>query len=217
MDHVLKIQTGFIGFVKRSIQRIKYFYWARTNRFYIMDNFDDGNELPPEMLLLIEEIVGYTPVVPDFNPSATVLFTTNYIKKRRLNKQRILLFRYKVRQECKWLFSHGYTDFIVNYGSNYGIITLLELLELREKNEFNLCFCKVRREHANCITESEVYKFISHCFENGGHYVGIYTINEFIEKIIAKVSMISCEAGLIKSYQKIPHSLYDHYHGIKYY
>lgn len=215
MGHVLKIQTGFIGFVKRSIQRIKYSYRARTNRFYILDNFDDGNELTPEMLLLIEEIVGYEPVVPDFNPSATVLFTTNYIKKRRLTKQRILLFRYKVRQECRWLFSHGYTDFIVNYGSDYGIITLLELLDFKKEKEFNLCFCKVRREHANCLSIFDMYELMSKCFENGARHIGIHNANDFVEKIITKVYIISFETGLIRSNQKLPRSLYDHYHGIK--
>ena len=204
MGRVLKINTGIIGFIKKKTQKIYHFYLAKTCRFSSSNSFSD------EEMKLLDEIAHYEPVVPDFDPSSTVLFTTEYTETK-LNKKAVLLFRYKIKKECLWLLELGYTDFIISYGSNYGIIALKELIYLSKEFGFNLYYCKVMRENANCIAEFDLYEMMFECNKNGVQFIGMHFPNDFIKKIILKVSMISCERGAIKTSQKLPQNIYEHF------
>lgn len=204
------IRTGIRAFAHNFMEKMKLFYQSikcvlYLNRKYVKkfenDLIEDEN---------IQAIVETPFVIPDFNPSTAVLFITDYVP-RRFNKSSLLFFRNKVQQECRWLLDRGYKDFIVDYGCNYGVLALLELLKLKKELEFKLFYGKVRREHATCITTLDRYGLISQCWENGAQAIGILNTREFIDKIINKVSMISYEKRLIKIEQKLPSFIHDYH------
>ncbi len=104
MGRVFKINAGNIGFIKKKMQKPFHFYLAKKSGF---SNFISSSL---KEIKLLDEIANYEPVAPDFNPSSTALFTTEYTETK-LNKKAVLLFRYKIKKECLWLLELVYHRF----------------------------------------------------------------------------------------------------------
>jgi hypothetical protein len=108
--------------VKRKLTREKPFVWDEES-MRAAEEMDDG--------LDEEEPFAFTG--PDFNPAVTALFSTDYVRPLRfINRSVIRATRQKVNADCGTLIDLGYTDFIVNYGDNYGMIALSELIHLKK-------------------------------------------------------------------------------------
>lgn len=212
MYREISIRIGVNFFIHKTLEKIKLFFQSIkfifiTRKNWIELAFDNEEDDSVEDDATLEFDV-------DFNPSTTVLFSSDYRKQwPKLDKHSLIIFRFKVQQECIWLTDKGYTDFFVNYGCNYGIVALSELLYMKNKLnlDINLCYGKVMHEHASCVTKLDSIAIIQICHDHGVKYMEVFSPSDFIEKVICKVSRISSELGIMKTDQKIPESMHEHY------
>ena len=200
------IRTGIRAFIYREIQRIYLSYKSLKSPLFLKKKLisESKSNLSDD---ISEDISNAS--IPSFNTSTAVLYISDYSKpEKQINKNRLILYRCKIQQECLLFLKHGYTDFIVDYGCEYGIVALIELLKLKNNREFNLFYGKARREHASCITPYDTFKLIDQCFNNGAQNLGILPITDFFENVIKKIYSISYEKGIT---QKTPKTIYEYY------
>lgn len=138
---------------------------------------------------------------PEFNPHQTALFTTitmdsplNYINEGK--------YRKKIHRDCRWLLNHGYYNFVVNYGNQYGMLAMQELLCMKKSGlQFTLYRGKVTGERRalirNKLDELLMAGSCDRCFGN-------YHSVDFMKKVFMQVTVISSEKYLFNSEQKIP-------------
>ena len=189
--------------IKLYLQSIKYIF---TRCKWDKLSFDEESKLVEDDYTIKSNF--------DFNASTAILFSSDYMKPvLKLDKYNLRTYRFKVQQECVWLINQGYTEYIVNYGCNYGIIALSELLYMKNKYNLNinLHYGKVMHEHARCVTRLDSIRIVQICHCHRVGYIKALPPCDFVEKVICRVSRISSEHGIMKTDQKIPKSIYDHY------
>ncbi len=189
--------------VKRKLTREKPFVWDEES----MQAAEELNDEPDE-----EEPFAFTG--PDFNPAVTALFSTDYARPLRLISRRVICgTRQKVKIDCQTLVDQGYTDFIVNYGDNYGMIALSELVHLKRSlyPQINLYCGKLYSEHARCFTTLDFMWMMTTCSATGTKFVGSMHPYKFIEKVAWRVSRLSFERGLLEMDKTMPRSMLTHF------
>lgn len=189
--------------VKRKLTREKPFVWDEESMKAAEELDDDLDD---------EEPFAFTG--PDFNPAVTALFSTDYARPLRLISRRVIRkTRQKVNMDCQTLVGHGYTDFIVNYGDNYGMIALSELVHLKKTlyPQINLYYGKLYSEHARCFTSLDLIRIVTACNTNGVECVGSMHPYKFIEKVAWRVSHLSFERGLMEMDKEMPGSMLTHF------
>lgn len=214
----IRIRTGFAFYVHKKLEQIRWFCqsirFAFISRKLWVKRWSDDNKEEFAAVKAIEEENPPEFIIPSFNPSSTVLFSTDYSNyPQKLNKDVLMLFRFKIQQECQWLLNKGYTDFIVNGGDNYGMVALSELFHLKNKYypNMNLYYSKVTHECASCITIFDIINILGTCYSGGVIFLKALSPRHFIDKVVLKTSRMSYEFGVIKTNQTLPKSMYDHY------
>lgn len=189
--------------VKRKLTGEKPFVWDKESK-KAAEELDDGLDK--------EEPFAFTG--PDFNPAVTALFSTNYFRPLRHISRRVIdRTRQKVQKDFQTLVDQGYTDFIVNYGDDYGMIALSELIHFKKAlyPQINLYCGKLWGDHACCHTSWDFMRVLMICIENDSQFVGSMEPGTFVEKVVWRASQLSFEQGLIEMDKTIPKSMLTHF------
>lgn len=70
--------------------------------------------------------------IPLFSPANTALFMTLDPNNSKINYFNEFYYRWKIRRACLRLLKQGYSTFIVNAGTQYGMLAMEELLEMKK-------------------------------------------------------------------------------------
>lgn len=189
--------------VKRKLTGEKPFVWDDES-MKAAEELDDG----------LDDVEPFAFTGPDFNPAITALFSTDYAQPLRHISRRVIRgMRQKVQGDCRTLVDQGYTDFVVNYGDNYGMIALSELIHLKKMlyPQINLYCGKLYSEHARCYTTLDFMRMVTTCGATGTKFVGSMHPYKFIEKVAWRVSQLSFERGLMEMDKIMPRSMLTHF------
>lgn len=152
----------------------------------------------------------WPPPVPEFEPRRTAVFT--FLEQRsRMHWYNLWSYRRKIRTDALWLLEHGYTCFVVNYGSRYGLLALEELHRLREAGvEFRLICGKVLGQRWRLSTKREGWHelcMVCAC----DHNFGMRLLPEYQELVYHRVSAFSGERHFLLSREWIPQWLLENW------
>jgi len=170
----------------------------------------ENDPIHQEIMKETDEYIEELSRIPLFYPENTALFMTLDPDNSSINHFTEFYYRRKSRLACRHLLERGYTTFIVNAGTQYGMIAMEELLQMKKAGySFQLYRGTVSGERRSLLQNILHEAFMSTACDKNFQ---VYHPLEYVEHIVRQVSAICTEKGVLTTNQNVPIECMFYYH-----